>query len=132
MNGSASGSGGHPNILNTTTSNGSPSIEIKFNEDYIGSPLSSSTTHNVLPCMTAPIGSLPTRQRKHAGSVDVLCSDQLDTTTATATNWGQYEIGTSSLIGMERNEMEFKIKNSSRDKLRNYVRDLFDQYHLAK
>merc|ERR1712154_477295 len=43
-----------------------------------------------------------------------------------------YGLGTRSLVGLERNEMEFKIKNASRDKLRSYLRDLFDRYHCLE
>eukprot|EP01083_Nonionella_stella_P027369 75354_1 len=44
-------------------------------------------------------------------------------------NWGMYGTAISSLIGMEPSEMEFKIKSASKEKLRNYIRDLHEQYH---
>ena len=110
----------------------SPSIDI--HEDYIGSPLNNNSiqqNNTTLPCMTAPIGSLPTTRPRRHGSVHIITDPNITspTTPSGGQQWsGSLGAGTSSLIGMERSEMEFKIKNSSRDKLRNYIRDLFDQY----
>lgn len=72
-------------------------------------------------------GSLPrTKTRRHA-SVHLI--DTVIPTEDNIKQWGQVSIGTASLVGMEKGEMEHKIKNtSSKDRLRDYIRDLFEQY----
>ena len=74
-------------------------------------------------------GSLPrTRPRtQRTASVHIMSGDTAGD--GDTPQWGQIGIGTASLVGMDKGEMEYKIKNTgSKDKLRNYIRDLFDQY----
>eukprot|EP01084_Bolivina_argentea_P160116 278845_1 len=108
----------------------SPNIDI--NDDYISSPIDN---HNNIT-MTAPIGvlgsSLPstiTNRRVHRhGSVHILDCNNNNTGDNTMISIGT--MNTHSLIGIDKSEMEFKIKNCSKDKLRSYLRDLFDGYFI--
>ena len=108
----------------TTASTDSPILSnVEVHDDYIGHSPLNMNNQQTIPSMTAPIGSLPQTRPQRRETVDIAPGTEVATP-----QWGQSEIGTSSLIGMERNEMEFKIKNSSNNKLRNYIRDLFNQY----
>jgi len=102
-------------------------------DDYMHSPLGQNDprTTPITPCMTAPMNLLPTdtsrRSLRRHDSVHIVSHNESNEDG----NW-EMSVGTSSLCNHSRSEMEFKIKNSSKDKLRIYVRDLFENYQTME
>eukprot|EP01084_Bolivina_argentea_P315264 546144_1 len=108
---------------------GSPLNDNIASDDYVGS-LPQFNMNSTMPLtMTAPTGSLSntTRPRRgRSGSVNIISATDEGI-------WNGYTgDGTNTLIGLEPNEMEFRIKNSSSNKLRNFVRDLFTKYQIVE
>lgn len=91
-------------------------------DDYMDSP-----THSTSPLYTS---QTPLRR---GGSVHILGSNDASEGGSHG-NWSvsSRAFGTSSLAGMDRDEMMFKIKNtSSKDKLRGYINDLWEHYQFG-